>query len=336
MKVLLLAGGDSAEREVSLTSGQAVYDALTHLGHEVMAIDPHSGNSLLNKQGEYCIPEVTKNAPLKKITTAMAHSLLQKEELVQADVVFIALHGGKGENGTLQCLLDLAGKKYTGSGRVASTIAMNKALTKKLAVSLNISTPTWELFRIQSESAIPEIADEISRSFDLPVIIKPNDGGSTIGLTLVNRTEQITQALKTAMTVSPEILLEQYIPGREMTVAVLNGKPFPVVEIKPVDGLYDYEAKYTKGKSQYFVPADIDAPVAESLREAAKCIYNLISADGLARVDFILDEQNGFHFLELNTLPGMTALSLAPMAAKAAGIEFDRLVQILLETAVER
>ena len=218
----------------------------------------------------------------------------------------------------------------------ASVIAMDKSITKHLAASEHINTPRWALCKIENDKIEDDVLLNITAYFKTPFIVKPNDGGSTVGLTKVEDFNQLNDALKLALKESPNILVEEYITGREMTVAVLDGDPLPVVEIKPKSGLYDYEAKYTKGKSEYFVPADIPASVSEAIKSNARIIYNLIGASGLARVDFILDDNNKQYFLEINTLPGMTSLSLAPMAAKAIGIDFDQLMQKLLDIAFNK
>ncbi len=330
MKVLLLAGGDSGEREVSLDSGESVHNALKALGHEVLAIDPSTGQNLLTREGHYLGRAAVHTSTGNSITFARQ---IQTDEFRDVDVVFNALHGGMGENGVIQCLLDLAGMKYTGAGRAASTIAMNKALTKQLASSLGIRTPHWQLYTDVTSEIHAVFDREISENFTPPFVVKPNDSGSTIGLTVVKGMNQLREALATAAQESPNVLIETYVLGRELTVAVLDGEAFPVVEIIPRSGLYDYEAKYTKGKSEYIVPAEIPGQVKSGLQQAAVAIYNCIGGSGLARVDFIFDKDSRYHFLEINTLPGMTKLSLAPMAAGAAGISFDQLIQRLLDSA---
>ncbi|UCD63242.1 MAG: D-alanine--D-alanine ligase [Candidatus Zixiibacteriota bacterium] len=339
MKVLLLAGGDSSERTVSLESGKAVYEALARLGHKVYAIDPSRGRSLLASDGAFIAIKPEATGKQTAIQTSKSWSLsnaLGSAGFTDIDVVFVALHGGSGENGKIQCLLDLAGKKYTGSNMAASAIAMDKAVAKRLCASEGIATPDWALYRTRGRKVDDRLVDEICHRFELPVIIKPNDGGSTIGLSKVDDESQVLPALTVAVKESSDVLVEKYIAGREITAAILDGKPLPLVEIKPKNKLYDYEAKYTKGKSDYIVPAEIDTDVGESISRAAVTIYSGIGASGLARVDFILDAENGFYFLELNTLPGMTELSLAPMAASSIGISFDDLIKKLIDSAIHR
>lgn len=338
MKILLLAGGDSSERTVSLESGQAVYEALKRLDHIVYAIDPLTGKSLLNSDGtfiEYKSEESAKvNIPAKS-SWSLA-STLGSPAFQDIDVVFIALHGGSGEDGILQCLLEMSGMKYSGSNMAASAIAMDKAITKRICISENIKTAEFSVYRLRNQNIDDRMVHEIANRFHFPVIVKPNNGGSTIGLSKVDDEAQLHDALDKALLESGNVLVEKYIKGREITAAVFDGKPYPLVEIIPQGELYDFEAKYIKGKSEYITPAKIGEDLTKSIQQAAMKIFNLIGCSGLARVDFILDEKNNFYFLELNSLPGMTELSLAPMAAAEAGISFEHLIADIIKTAMNR
>ena len=338
MKVLLLAGGDSGERDVSLDSGAAVFEALKKLGHDVVALDPATRHSLLDKKGVTYIADKSFKQEVLTLDkeTPKAVMTFDSPDLSDVEVVFIGLHGGGGENGTIQNLLDLAGKKYTGSNMTASAVAMNKELVKRLMVSEGIKTPQWALYRLKDGPLDDKTAADTTERFSFPVIVKPNDGGSTIGLTKVNRREELPEAFARAAEQSKEVLVEEYIPGRELTVAVFDGRAFPVVEIKPKSGLYDYEAKYTKGKSEYIAPAPIDDNLAERMRTTAEKVYDIVGASGAARIDFLLDDTGEYYCLELNTLPGMTSLSLVPMAAKCVGIDFTRLIEMILESALKK
>lgn len=337
MKVLVLVGGDSNERAVSLNSGAAICKALLKLGHEVQALDSGTGQSLIDAKGRllleggrapYDTPSIVSYEPgalVKSMTT----------DYRDVDVVVLALHGGKGENGSIQNLLDLAGKKYTGSGMTASAVAMDKALAKRVMASVNVPTPEWRLFRLAAGQSQESIARQIGESLDLPLIVKPNDGGSTIGLTKVTEKSQLPEAVRQCVAHSREILVERFIPGRELTVTVFDSRAYPLVEIKPKSGLYDYEAKYTKGKSEYIAPADVPVRLAREMQAAAVAVFDAIGCAGLSRVDFILDPEDRFYCLEINTLPGMTGLSLAPMAFKCEGIEFEQLMAMILESALK-
>lgn len=336
MNVLLLVGGNSSEREVSFYSGKTIFEALQRLGHKVTVLDPASDIDILDSSGQYIIPESSNSESISYTlkpeiiaTTIMSHAM------ENVDVVFVGLHGGSGENGAVQCLLDMKGMKYTGSGMTASAVAMDKAITKRLAASVEIRTPLWALCRIEDGTDEKEILEQIRSHFDFPMIVKPNDSGSTVGLTNVETPRQLYPALVKASVESPNVLVEKYIKGRELTVSVLDGQALPVVEIIPESGLYDYEAKYMKGKSQYIVPAEIRREIKNAIQEDAVKMYDIVGASGLVRVDFILDENEKHYFLELNTLPGMTALSLVPMAAKAVGIQFDELITKILDSALK-
>jgi len=339
MKVLLLAGGDSSERDVSLDSGAAIHESLTRLGHTVIAIDTADGKSLLASDGKFPTGKV-KSAPVVTQTNNSGALTLAKSistpEFCEFDVVFLALHGGKGENGSLQNLLELAKVPFTGSDMKASAIAMDKATSKRLFESARIPTPKWKAYTIYSGEIEESVIKDIKKSFKLPVIVKPNDGGSTIGLTIVKKQIEMRAAFELSLKESPVVLVEDYIKGRELTVPVIDSQALPVIEIIPKSGLYDYEAKYTKGMTEYVVPAQIPAKKAKEIQKAALKVYEIIGASGLARVDFMITKSGKFYCLELNTLPGMTELSLSPMAAKASGINFDQLVDKMVQSAIRR
>lgn len=339
LKILVLAGGLSEEREVSLASARAITAAIRKLGHEVSVIDSATGMSLLDADGNYLLAEDT--ASLSKIAMKQTDNLALPETIKSggykdSDLVFLGLHGGRGEDGTIQALLELAGMKYTGSGILASAIAMNKAFAKRIISHESIITPDWILLRGNDFKDTNGLVERIKSHFVFPLIIKPNNSGSTVGLTLARKAEQLPDALEMARKVTGQVLVEQYIAGREITAAVLNGKALPLVEIVPTNELYDYQCKYTKGKSNYLCPAPIDDDIREYIQKTASKIYEIIGCSGLARVDFILGKGNHAYFLEVNTLPGMTELSLAPMAAKEAGISFDGLVDLICEAALNK
>lgn len=333
MRVLLLAGGKSGERAVSLTSGKSLYESLVRLGHTVTVVDPYTGRSLLDTNGQYIGIE---NQPSSQSIVGQESSateltqVLAASQLTQADVVFLGLHGGDGENGTIQNLLTLAGVPFTGSGMKASAVAMDKALTKRLMHAEHIRTPNWILI------ADGETVKVKPLTLQYPVIVKPNEGGSTVGLTKVDSADGLPDAIKLAALEPGGVLIEEFIPGRELTVAVLDGEALPIVEIRPKKGLYDYEAKYTKGASEYIVPAPIDKALSDSIQSAAARLFAAIGCQGLARIDFIITKHGEYYCLEVNTLPGMTNLSLAPMAAKAIGIPYDELVNKILSLALDK
>jgi len=338
LKVLVLAGGNSEERPVSLVTGKAVSSALKRLGYEIDVIDTVSGQSLIDEKGRFLLETDTtadSRLALKSADTGALTEALNRPDYRDLDLVFIALHGGSGEDGTIQALLDLAGIKYTGSGMLASALAMNKALAKRLVAAEGIPTPDWLLFRVTGGTVPDNTPAQIKAKFACPIIIKPNNSGSTFGLTLVKDEGGIGPALERAAAVSPEILVEQYVKGREITCAVLDGESLPLVEIVPTNELYDYQCKYTKGKSEYICPAEIPGKTGVMIRDYAHTAYNIINCAGLTRVDFILDTEMRPFFLEVNTIPGLTELSLAPMAARQVGIDFDGLIRKLCDAALK-
>lgn len=339
LKVLVLAGGVSEEREVSLASAKTITESLQRLGYAVAAIDSASGKSLLNKGGEYLLREDSASSSKIALKQADGFALtesIRSSDYRDTDLVYIALHGGAGEDGTIQAILDLAGMKYTGSGRLASSVSMNKAFAKRILRNEGIPTPDWMLLRLERPEDCKKHLDNIQKKFGFPVIIKPNNSGSTVGLTLAKKEKDFEPAFKKAFEISKEILIEKYIKGREITGAVLDGQALPLVEIIPTNELYDYQCKYTKGKSQYICPAELPADVTTQFRELASRAYDIFGCSGLARVDFMLGEGNQPYFLEVNTLPGMTELSLAPMAAGEAGISFDELIDRICRSALKR
>jgi len=323
MKVAVLMGGRSSEREISLRTGRGVAESLRQLGHEVTAVDAGTGRLLEAGREEEAV-EITA------LERAPAASLVSAAAMRDAEVVFIALHGGEGENGTLQALLELAGKPYTGSGVLASAMAMNKAVSKRLFEHAGIPTPEWQLVHADT----PPDRIEVDRLGGFPLVVKPNAEGSTVGLTIVEGAEALPEALRSAAAHGPDILVERFIPGREMTVAVLGDEPLPIVEIRPKSGLYDYESKYTAGRSEYEVPARLPDDVAARMQALGVRAAQVLGCGGVSRVDFRLDPQNEPYCLEVNTIPGMTPTSLVPMAARAVGMSYDQLVERLLQLAV--
>jgi D-alanine-D-alanine ligase len=324
MKVAVLMGGRSAEREISLRTGRGVAQALRNLGHQVAALDAANGRLL--PAGD----EERGALPSAALEPAGEAALVRPETLGDADVVFLALHGAAGENGTLQALLDLTGKPYTGSGMLASALAMNKAMAKRIFEREGVPTPAWQLLPPDAPAA--RVAVEALGG--LPLVIKPNEEGSSVGLTVVQEVGQLEEALRLAGDTGQEILIERFIEGRELTVSLLGDDALPIVEIRPKSGLYDYESKYTAGKSEYFCPADLPRDVAARVRELGVRAAHVLGCRGVTRVDFRLDAGNVAWCLEVNTIPGMTPTSLVPMAAKARGMSYDQLVERMLEMAV--
>lgn len=305
-KVAILYGGLSTEREVSLKSGAAVYDALQSKPFEVVLIDVN-------------------------------RDLDTKLKEVQPDVAFIALHGKYGEDGCIQGLLELLDIPYTGPGVMASSIAMNKITTKKILSFEGIPTPDFMIFK-GSPSDIPRFTEAIRDWLAPPLVIKAASQGSSIGVCFAFSKEELPAALEECLKYDNEILVEQFVTGRELTVSVLgNSEPeaLSILEITSPTGVYDYHAKYTAGGSRHFVP-DLPVAIEEMIKNLAVKAYQAIGCVGLSRVDFLLSDSGWAYVLELNTSPGMTATSLFPDAARASGINFPDLVEKLINLALER
>ncbi|MCI0330668.1 MAG: D-alanine--D-alanine ligase [candidate division Zixibacteria bacterium] len=339
LRVLLLAGGDSPEREVSLASGRAVAEAVGKLGHSLLAIDPATGKSLLGPNGKFLADGVHELPPDSKSLAVIrqkgAIRTVEKFDFSAVDVIFNILHGGRGEDGTIQALLDLAEKPYTGSGVLASALAMNKHASKKLFQAEGIPTPDWELFMLKGPRLLPAEKEKLKR-FGYPFVIKPNDAGSTVGLTVVHNPGELDGAVTAAFEYSNQVMAEQFIAGRELTVGVLGQTPLPVVEIIPKHEIYDYTCKYTSGMTEYICPARLSEAETGRVQELGLKAFLILGCEGFARTDFRMGKDGVFYCLEVNTLPGMTNLSLVPKAADASGLSFGKLIQKIIDLALER
>jgi len=321
MKIVVLKGGASSEREVSLVSGAEVARALREKGHSVSEMDV--GDELESSAAKS--PAAERNPDLLRFVSDAGIS--------SCDVVFIALHGGTGENGTVQALLDLMRVPYTGSGMLASALAMDKFLTKLMFERSGIPTPTW---RAVESASLAKVERAVSDLGGPPVVTKPKDQGSTIGISVVTDVKQLRDAVDSALKYSPDILVETYVAGRELTVGILGDRALPVLEIAPQTGFYSYDCKYTKGKSKYTVPAEIDAGVATDAQKCALEAFRVLGCADFSRVDFRLPEHGRPQCLEVNTVPGMTGTSLVPMAAAAVGVDFPSLVDEICRLALAR
>ncbi|MBK7228315.1 MAG: D-alanine--D-alanine ligase [Ignavibacteriales bacterium] len=329
LKVLLLVGGTSPEREVSKGTGKSVYQALLNLGYDVVVIDPAYG---INQPFE--VEDYFKEDDYSEILNENYLDAVNLISAEQISVAFLALHGKYGEDGTIQSLLELKGIKYTGSKALSSAIAMDKIMSKILFEDNNVPSPKWFHFKI-GEQTTEEVNSKIENIFGYPAVVKPNDQGSTVGLTICKSSDQLADAIHNAFEYSDRILVEEYIPGREVTVAVINDEALPVLEIRPKHGIYDYECKYTSGMSEYIVPADVADDVAKSLQEIAVLACKSLRCEVYARVDFRLSPENKVYALEVNTLPGMTSTSLVPKMAKAVGLTFEQLVEKIIALSIK-
>jgi len=342
-------GGTSAERDVSLASGVRVAEALRSRGHEVLSVDTAHG--ILSGPDEQTLlsGRVVKTIPpdvqaLVRLNAQLPSTL---RTLPRTDVVFLALHGGQGEDGTLQALLDLTSVPYTGSGHLASALAMDKDLSKHLFRAAGVPTADWRMAPISGigrslaslgtgrESGIDSFAAEVERELRLPVIVKPSKQGSTVGLSIVREIGALWDAIEEAAKFDDEVMVEQFIPGRELTVGILGDEALPVGEIIPVHEIYDYECKYTAGMAREIFPADLTADETKTIQDLARRAFRALKLRGYARIDFRMAPDGVFYCLEANTLPGMTALSLIPQAAAAAGISFPELCERIVKLALE-
>ncbi|MFQ5530847.1 MAG: D-alanine--D-alanine ligase, partial [Gemmatimonadota bacterium] len=259
---------------------------------------------------------------------ALGAALAELPALRAADVIWLALHGGDGENGRVQAILDLAGIRYTGTGVTGSAIAFDKRVSKELLVNAGVPTPAWT-----PRDTDP---DEVVRILGLPLVVKPSNGGSTVGLTVVRDEAALPAAIRLAAAYDPDVLCEVFVEGRELTVTVLEGDALPVVEIIPGNEIYDYESKYTPGKSTYVVPAELSSDAAAELCRLSIAAYHALRQESYSRIDFRLDDDGAAWCLEANSLPGMTATSLVPKAAAAAGVGFPELCERLALAAARR
>ena len=338
MKIAVLMGGVSEEREVSLASGAQVARALREAGHEVLAVDTSHG--LLSATEEAALlgagikdpPPAARTGDL--LLTGDTGALTRDPRIAGMDVVFLALHGGSGEDGTIQTLLALAGIPFVGSDRVGCALAMDKDLSKRLLRDAGIPTPAWITVRgrEEGEGRLAEVGDTLG----YPVIVKPPSGGSTLGLTLAHDGGELAMAFDLALEYEDRVLFEVYVQGRELTVGILGEEALPVGEIIPEHELFDYECKYRPGMAQEIFPADLPASITARVQEMALAAHKALGMRDFSRIDFILDGDGVPWCLEANALPGLTANSLLPKAALAAGISFPSLCHRVAEMACRR
>lgn len=295
-KIGILMGGMSSEREISKNTGSAINNALQKRGYNAVPVD---------------------------VDNKIADTL-QKNNI---EVAFIALHGSLGEDGTIQGLLEILRIPYTGSGILASALSINKVASKIIFSYHGLPTPSFQSF-CADEDEVNHLQNQIK--IPLPFVIKPSEEGSTIGISIIEEKKNITDNLKKALQYSREILIEEFIHGRELTVGILNGRPLPLVEICPKSGFYDYKSKYTRGETEYIISPNLDKEKADEIKDIAVRAFTALGCRGVARVDFILSTNGNPFILEINTIPGMTETSLLPMAAKRAGIDFESLVEKIL------
>lgn len=309
-KIGVLMGGRSAEREVSLRTGEAIDQALRAKGYQSVKID-------------------------------VDLDIVEKIKAEKIGLAFLALHGRYGEDGTIQGLLEMLDIPYTGSGVLSSAMAMDKIVAKKMLLFEGLATPQFILLGHKEFASLdlPAFLSKVSKEMGYPVVVKAPTQGSSIGISIVRQEQDLIPALQLSFQYDPVALIEQFIVGVEVTAAVLgNSEPavLPLIEIRSSTGVYDYETKYTPGMSEHIIPPGITEEQQADVKNSAVCAFKALGCRGLARVDYIVDGQGRPYILELNTLPGMTATSLFPDAARAAGIEFPELVDKIVQLALEK
>lgn len=339
MKIVVLAGGLSTERDVSFSSGSMVYKALKEKGHQVIMLDVYLGydgetEHIFERETDWAeaVGSVTEKNPdleaVKKLRKDGTKSFFGPNVIrlcQEADVTFLALHGENGENGKVQAALDLMGVRYTGTDYLSSAICMDKGLTKDMFALFQIPTPAGVKLKK---------GEEDKRRVPFPCVVKACCGGSSVGVVMANNEEEYEAAKKEAFLYDDQVVIEQYIKGREFSVGVMDGEALPVIEIAPLHGFYDYKNKYQAGSTVETCPASLSQEKTKEMQEYAQKAFEVLRLKNYARMDFMMNEKEEIFCLEANTLPGMTPTSLLPQEAAAAGISFGELCEKIIEAAL--
>ncbi|MDP4198738.1 MAG: D-alanine--D-alanine ligase [Bacteroidota bacterium] len=340
MKLCLLLGGPSAEREVSLMSGIGMARALANRGHDITLLDPATGRAM-RIEDFHADPPKTEHPNIAELGQYslgdMVLRSLTSDAILKADIVVFGLHGVPGEDGLMQSVLELQGKQYTGSDSRTSAICIDKHFTKIILKDAGISVPKGFIVQRNVHPSDRHAAWELAKAeLGMPLVIKPNDQGSTVGLTILQDASEdnFNHAIDLALEYSAKALIEEFIDGRELTVGILDREALPIVEITTEGGFYDYHHKYTPGMSFHACPADLPSEIASGIQADALRAFEVIGCRGYARIDFRLRPDGTYSCLEINTLPGMTSTSLLPDAAQAAGISFEDLCERIVRTAI--
>ena len=343
MDIVILAGGISMERDVSLVTGTMVYNALKDRGHRLVLLDLYMGyegdtGNIFAQERDWSEnfgtiseinPDICAVKAMRKGNPECAVGPNVIEICQQADIVFLALHGQNGEDGKIQAMFDLLDIKYTGTDYLSSALAMDKAISKEIFIQFKIPTPKG----IVVSKAERYMADVWTI---YPCIVKVNCGGSSVGVYIAHDSTELADALNKAFALESTVIIEQYIDGREFSVGVLDGKALPIIEIAPKVGFYDYKNKYQAGSTIETCPAELDANVARAMQACAETVYRALRLKTYARMDFRMDTNFNFYCLEANTLPGMTSTSLLPQEAAAVGIDFPTLCQRIIDISMEK
>lgn len=340
MKIVVIAGGTSPERDVSLSTGMMIYKALKNKGHQTVLLDVYLGyegdtTDIFDIDKDWAAgigsirednPDINHIKALRKSNPNHFFGPGVIDICDKADIVFIALHGENGEDGKIQASFDLMGIKYTGTDYASSSIAMDKAVSKELFAYNNIPTP----------KGIHVRRGETYTWDQYPCVVKVNNGGSSVGVSIVNSSTDMEVAMKDALSYGDEVVIEQYIKGREFSVGVINDSVLPVIEIAPLTGFYDYKNKYQAGNAIETCPADLNPVLTAEMQQLAEKVFQSLRLKTYARMDFILNDKNEIYCLEANTLPGMTPTSLLPQEAKAAGIDFEDLCELIIDISLKK
>jgi D-alanine-D-alanine ligase len=341
MKVVVLAGGLSVERDVSLSTGCMIYRALTGRGHQCVLVDIYLGLSedvkgIFERDKDWAVglSDVKEEEPDLELVREKRKGDKDAffgpgvlEVCLEADVVFLALHGAEGENGKLQACFDLMGIRYTGTDYISSAMAMDKELAKDIFRAYGIPTPEGYRLGIGEE-------DVEGKMIPFPRVVKVNSGGSSIGVYITYSEKEYEQAKQDAFSYEKEVLIEQYIGGREFDVGILDGNALPVIEIAPLSGFYDYKSKYQKGLAVETCPADISAKKTEEMQRLAEKVFRVLRMKGYGRIDFKMEDDGRIYCLEANSLPGMTPTSLLPQEAAATGMSFEALCEEIIRISL--
>lgn len=341
MNIVVLCAGISTEREVSINTGSKVCDALRTKGHNAVMLDVFFGTK---DTDIFAKAEKEYNIDFAKEEISSYNSKVEEEkanrvgffgenvlELCSAsDMVFMALHGESGENGKVQATFDLLGIKYTGTGCLGSAMAMDKGISKQIFMANNIPTPKG----VWLTKGEPDSLEEIGMT--VPCVVKPCCGGSSVGVTIVNDEDEYNKALEESFKYEDEVVIEQYVKGREFSIGVIDGEALPIIEIIPKEGFYDYTNKYIAGMTEEICPAQLNEEWTITMQKLAVDVYEALKLESYARIDFLMEEDGSMYCLEANTLPGMTATSLLPQEAQAMGIDFPSLCDLLIEKSMKK
>ena len=342
MKIVVLAGGTSTERDVSLITGKMVYQALKGNGHEVVLLDVFTGYDgedyadIFEQQKDWGaeISHISEKAPdmeaMKALRGDGGKTLVGPhviEICQQADIVFLGLHGANGEDGKLQALFDLYGIRYTGSGYLGAALSMDKGLAKELFQVHQIPTP---------QGITCKKGGDTSHRIPYPVVVKTCCGGSSVGVYMAKNEKEYEDALKSAFDYEEEVVVEQFIRGREFSIGVIEGKALPIIEIAPLEGFYDYKNKYQAGSAVETCPAELPDEITWKMQKAAEDVFRALRLETYARMDFLLGEGGDIYCLEANTLPGMTPTSLLPQEARVIGMDYPDLCEKLIEVSIKK